>query len=83
MFFDLAAGFGAEAVFHEERVLAAVFVEAAEHADRLEFLLAENNWAVRLVSRTSRLIRVRRWLESLLINFATIWAPTLERRQPV
>ena len=35
----------------------------------------------RLVSRTSSVMRVRRWLDSLLISLATIWVPTRARRQ--
>src|SRR5262245_22253739 len=41
VFFHVVAGLGAEAVFHEERVFAAVFVKAAEYANRLELLFAE------------------------------------------
>ena len=42
----------------------------------LNSCLRKKSWAARLVSRTSRVMRVRRWLDSLLTSLPTICAPT-------
>ena len=64
-----------EPVLHQEGVLAASpRRSSAGRVTAWKSCVRKKSWAARFVSRTSSVIRVRRWLDSLLMSLATICA---------